>query len=150
MGSIASSVASETTSSNDALQGHFLYPPGLFKIRKVGERCSQGFFRFGEATCFGDCALPNLPQAIQPGLSLPDAMSATVLDPDTVGLPFDPGEIADQLRLERYTGILNQSKKMLSSARIRSGYYRARRFIPAAVRRRLQRTQLADWHEIPF
>src|SRR5262245_49747771 len=150
MGPATASLTKETTIRrlDDALQNYYLYPPGLIRIQRIGETRSKGFFTFGGATCFGGCALPDLQQGIQPGLELPDAMAATALDSNAIGLPFDPQEIADNLRLERYTSAITQPQKLLNSARLRAGYYRARKFIPAGVRRRLQRTQLADWYEI--
>ncbi|MGH9734151.1 MAG: hypothetical protein ACRD8A_06135 [Candidatus Acidiferrales bacterium] len=66
-------------------------------------------------------------------------------------LPFDPDEVIDNLRLERYLPVMGSSG--LESARkdiVRSAYYRVRPFLPVAIRKHLQRVALRGWDQRPF
>jgi hypothetical protein len=62
-------------------------------------------------------------------------------------VPFDPTEIANNLRLERYV-IANH--KPAWTKLIRDAYYRLRPALPVSVRRHLQRTWLRGWHKKAF
>ncbi|MCI0350778.1 MAG: hypothetical protein L0Z53_15240 [Acidobacteriales bacterium] len=133
-----------------ALQAFYRYPRGLFEIQRVARQTSHGFFRFGGSTCFGGCALPGLSQSINSDPSLPEALIEAVFDSGRVGLPFDPSEVADNLRLERYPGAHTARKSFLDNAWIRRAYYLARKVMPVNVRKYFQRTYLSDWHQIAF
>jgi len=79
------------------------------------------------------------------------ATSATRLRSGAIELPFDPGDVADHLRRERYmTACAREQRKLLNSVLVRQGYYLVRRFLPVAVRKHAQRAHLADWKRIPF
>lgn len=154
MGTVASSVpcAIGDLRSADALRSHYRCPPGLLKVHNTAAHGTVGFFRFGTATCFGSCSIPGVsPVMDSAGRSLPDALGAVLSDSGTVALPFDLNEVADNLRLERYAHVWGgERRKLLNSAWIRRGYYLARKFMPIAVRKHLQRMHLADWRDIPF
>jgi hypothetical protein len=134
----------------DAVRNHYRYPHDTFDIQPTGTLSNRGFFRFGSATCFGACSLPDLPSIIDSSdTRLP--VIAAALQGESVRLPFDPAEVADHLRMERYTHLPGgQPERLLNSAWIRRGYYSARRFMPVGVRKRLQRLHLANWRDIPF
>ena len=69
-----------------------------------------GFFRFGPNTiCYGRSAAGFLSQrADQP---LYDVFDDTSIDGSTVHLPFDLGEIVENLRAERYISLSEPSRK---------------------------------------
>jgi hypothetical protein len=145
-------VVADELQCGDALQQFYNYPAGMVDVRLRSEERNVGFFRFGPATCFGACALPDLPGVIShAGAALPDAAASAVLDSDTISLPFDPGEVAHNLRFELYMRTFaREREKLLNSTWVRNGYYAARRFMPVAIRKHLQRLQLANWRRIPF
>jgi len=109
-----------------------------------------GFFQFGpQNICYGRCSA---------GVASDSAGSAKfnvgngVHGPGPViQLPFDPAEVIENLRLERYrqrgTGGLEQ---LALSEPARKFYYSFRRFLPFPIRRQLQRIYFQDWKEISF
>ena len=65
--------------------------------------------------------------------------------------PFDPNEIADNLRLERYVPTADGTAGGASSKSLaRKAYYLVRSLLPVKVRRRFQRAYLKGWDRIPF
>src|SRR6266700_2233664 len=90
-----------------------------------------GFFQFGaEAICYGRMAGANPARRVTDDLN--DVSSEAVATREGLCLPFDPTEVVDNLRLERYlenpSGGTTASKKTLQSA-----YYFLRPFLPAFV-----------------
>src|ERR1700722_16603794 len=60
-----------------------------------------GYFRFGpDVICYGRCS-SGLPAKSAAGI-LHDASVHVVTHGSSIGLPFDPGEVVDNLRCERY------------------------------------------------
>jgi len=116
--------------------------------------CSQpsgreGFFRVGELLLYGrtngdvtsrDCA-GNL-----------SAVDSSISRSGSIVLPFDPSEIMDNLRLEKYVGAINGEMKNLADIKSawRSVYYALRPLFPVPIRRILQRFALRDWAKLPF
>jgi hypothetical protein len=67
-----------------------------------------------------------------------------------VELPFDPDEVADNLRCERYvSGSRSAVKKHLHRA-TRSAYYQLRPLLPVKVRKHLQKSHLEGWKKLDF
>ena len=132
--------------------GILRYPAGMFYFRLHGELSKAGFFRFGSATCFGFCDLPDMPGTISyPGAVLPNAVAMVNLRSKSVTLPFDPRETATNLRLERYVQAnTREQRKLLNTPLVRSAYYTVRKFMPVQFRKYLQRMHLADWRRICF
>ena len=72
-----------------------------------------GFFRFGsEGVCFGRCQTG--PTVKSPSPHLYDALSEVQVEDHCVRLPFDPSEVIDNLRLERYVESRYPSRTGLS------------------------------------
>ena len=109
-----------------------------------------GFFQFGpQNICYGRCSA---------GVASDSASSAKfnvgngVHGPgQLIQLPFDPTEVIENLRLERYrqrgTGGFEQ---LAVSEGARKSYYFFRRFLPFPIRRQLQRIYFQDWKAISF
>ncbi len=111
---------------------------------------SSGYFRLGpEAICYGRCSGGTPSPHVTNGLH--DVMRDVVANENTLQLPFNPSEIAENLRYERYaspangTGATDCGKSLLHGA-----YYKFRPLLPVAVRKYLQRIRLRDWNEIRF
>jgi hypothetical protein len=104
-----------------------------------------GYFAFGPGLiCYGNSALHGCKRATD---LLPDALQQVRIEDSTCILPFDPTEVADNLRLERY---VEQKKQTGIKALTRSVYYALRPAFPVFLRRRLQRAWLKGWNQRPF
>lgn len=114
---------------------------------KDGLSENRGFFRFGKGVvAYGRCAGPR--PADSPHGPLRDAMEDVECASDSVCLPFDLGEVVENLRLERYTQDCQYGSS--ESGVLARLYYAVRPVLPVAFRRHLQRIYLGDWNKIVF
>jgi len=110
----------------------------------------KGFFSFRDLRLYGEasdgCVSPTFTDRLR-GVD-----SSITLTNDSVSLPFNPGEIIDNLRRERYVGAVNSEIGFVSNGQsvYRRAYYAVRPLLPVALRRILQQTALKDWAKIPF
>lgn len=108
----------------------------------------SGHFRFGpEAICFGSLRKGSVCNTASGNLH--DAWDDAVAHPGSLSLSFDPDQVIDNLRLERYCAASN-GHSFLSSRLANTLYYLARPLLGVRVRRHLQKLRLADWRSIPF
>ena len=108
-------------------------------------RGRSGFFRFGEdTTCFGRIA--GRQPAYAPDLALPDASADLRVEHGSVTLPFDPCEVADNLRLENYTNVRGSGSSSVAGQL----YYLLRPLLPVSVRRYPQKLRLRNWEQLVF
>jgi hypothetical protein len=110
----------------------------------------EGFFSFGSApVCYGRCSSGvsrNLTSS-----SLPNASGGVHVSGSTAYLPFAPTELIENLRLEKYSSaLLSAKEKCLELPAVRSVYYSVRRFLPATIRRALQKSYLRGRAASPF
>lgn len=110
----------------------------------------SGFFRFGSAAiCYGQCK--GVPTAKTVCEKLYDASKDVRLENSKVCLPFDPSQIIDNLRMERYaTPLSSDQKSAVYNRWVRKAYYGIRELLPVTVRRHLQRLYLRAWRELRF
>ncbi len=110
----------------------------------------SGFFRFGpETVCYGRCG--SGPTSNTTVAALHDARKDLRFKDGRVGLPFDPAEVIDNLRRERYAKLLAPAGNgIVRSLLVRKAYYAVREFLPVSVRRQLQRVYFSGWRELPF
>jgi len=117
--------------------------------------CSSGFgaerfFRFGDLQLYGRTSevltSPDLPE------KLPRIDATTSHEDPATALPFDPSEIIDNLRLEKYVSAANAEIPYIANSRAisRRVYYALRPLFPVHFRRILQRFALRDWQKISF
>ncbi|MBV9674366.1 MAG: hypothetical protein JO076_16275 [Verrucomicrobia bacterium] len=135
-------------SINHLLANHFHGAESQASFCLTKEKgANSGYFRFGaNAVCFGKCS-SGTPSA-DAHLSLHDTESHIKLSQESVHLPFDPAEVIDNLRFERY---ISSALGGRSSARIvRRLYYLLRPFLSVAVRKRFQRWHFRGWEKRPF
>lgn len=120
---------------------------GFFQLGPLCEK--TGFFRFDEEICYGRCAAGNPAATPTENLFDCDAMIETR---DGVSyLPFDPNELVDNLRLEKYAaGYADHDNLALFNALVRRAYYLLRPALHVAVRKRLQRLHLWKWNKVAF
>lgn len=106
----------------------------------------RGFFRFGGATCYGRTSTNlHVPRADMTLYDIIDHASHTEF---MVKLPFDPLEIINNLRNERYISPENQGSGFRKAAR--RLYYFARPLLGVGLRKHLQRASLNGWRQRAF
>ena len=109
----------------------------------------SGYFRFGrDIICFGRCSGGSV--AKSPTRKLHDAMRDVGRDGSTVVLPFDPGEIINNLRYERYAAGPQRARQSPLRSFVRDTYYLVRPALHVSLRKRLQKIHLNGWHELAF
>jgi hypothetical protein len=113
-------------------------------VQELGQ--APGFFRFGaQTTCFGHSA-GHVAQT--PMGNLADVLPRMQSHGEKITLPFDPDEIFENLRRERYQAAEDDSS--FTKKLIRKSYYAARPFLPVGVRKHFQRIHLRDRRKIEF
>ena len=114
-----------------------------FALRETPSPTS-GYFVFGQgATCYGKLACQT---AQVPGDALHDAKNDAVIEDGKAYLTFDPSEVVENLRRERY---VEEWRHGFSSA-LAKMYYFVRPALPVGVRKHLQRFHLRGWEELSF
>ena len=123
------------------------YAPFTVPAAPAGE---AGYFRFGPDTiCFGRSGVGNGSE--DPGQHLNDVLSQVHIEGSVCSLPFDPGEVVENLRTERYVNGHHMSATtpgIRKAARTAYGYVRP--FLPRLLRRSIQRLHLHGWEDIHF
>ena len=107
---------------------------------------APGFFRLGkQLTCFGRSAGPVARKASG---HLPDALPLLQDRGEEIVLPFDPDEVLENLRKERY--IAREEASSSAPKLVRKAYYVARPFLAVGFRKYVQRFHLRDRKNIQF
>lgn len=126
---------------NQAFLDYYRCPESFADFRSVNGTLgngSAGYFRIGsEIICYGKSGAKTSPKITD---SLPDLLPEIQVHGTTCALPFDPTEVADSLRFERY---VSGAKKPWWKRLVRGAYYYARPVLPVPVRRHLQRAWLS-------
>jgi hypothetical protein len=123
---------------------HFLCPESFLDFA-LREKLSSdtGYFHFGtNATCYGRLCRGNPDSHDQ--TSRYDALDDVVTNDGKVCLPFDPAEVIDNLRLERY------AHGRWSSEILRRIYYLLRPLTTLSIRKRIQRFHAQNWRDSSF
>jgi hypothetical protein len=107
----------------------------------------EGFFRFGpNITCYGHNCSEVCNARVGPVLH--DMLKEVVADRGQVKLPFDPSEIIDNLRFERYTD--GWGTGTASRSHLKSLYYLLRPFTNLFARKQIQKFYSRNWRECSF
>ena len=133
------------------LTDHFRCPDDFVDFRVAEDPAAKsGYFQFGPGVvCYGQCSSGDPATSVTDPLH--DALQQVSMSSSSVHLPFDPVQVVDNLRHERYVGNLASSRAAnKTSSLVRMLYYLARPLLPVAVRKHLQRRYLRDWSKIPF
>jgi peptidoglycan/xylan/chitin deacetylase (PgdA/CDA1 family) len=135
---------SQSTLLSQRILEHFRCPANFLDLGVNGTtRTEASYFRFGsENICYGRC------YGVFPGSSkrsLPyDALENVLINGDEVRLSFNPTEVIDNLRLERYEES-RQGKEIL-----RKLYYLFRPLTSRLMRKQIQRFHVRHWQEFRF
>jgi hypothetical protein len=139
------------SNANKLLTDRFRCPEDVADfVVTSGLSSESGYFRFGaDAICYGQCS-SAIPAALVTD-ARPVACQDVHTDGSTVQLPFDPVQVVDNLRFERYAAnSAHGGKKLETKNALRNLYYLARPFMPVALRKHLQKIYLRDWDKVPF
>ncbi len=141
---------SRQNTMNKALLDRYLCPERFVDMQLIGQLSDDaGYFRFGQnTTCYGRSASGY--RANRADTSLYDALSNVTVHSATAGLPFDPTDVIDNLRLEHYAdkaghGALSQWERLLKDI-----YYLFRPLMPIQLRKHIQRAHLDGWRDLSF
>jgi hypothetical protein len=105
----------------------------------------NGYFRFGQDTLYGQYS--GREPAAYPTAPLWDALQDVRFENGTTHLPFDPSQVVDSLRFEKYANDWRNGK---ANSSLVSLYYSVRPLLPVAVRKHLQKMRLRGWEKIAF
>lgn len=135
---------------NTALVDHYRCPAQFIDFKLTNSLSEdEGYFRFGQNTiCYGRSASGYRTRGA--GSPLYDTIEDVAIDRSTVSLPFNPNDLINNLRLERYAhhnslGSMSRWKRLL-----KNGYYSMRPLMPVALRRHVQRANLNGWQRLSF
>jgi hypothetical protein len=131
-----------------AMEERYRCPANFFDFALSGDLSSdEGYFRFGGNTiCYGRSSAGVRKPRIES--SLYDTFADVALDSRGLKLPFNPSEIINNLRLERYpdSGSAESGYEKLK----RKLYYLLRPFTNLTLRKQIQRFHSRNWGMKPF
>jgi hypothetical protein len=109
-----------------------------------------GYFRFGpQVTCYGQ--LESGVRARLWSSVLYDARKDLRISGLQIHLPFNPAEVIENFRRERYVESLAPVReRAVAREWVLRSYYSVRKFLPVRIRRQLQRAYFSDWPSRPF
>lgn len=151
-------VESEAFSREDAVESsnrlgrtlddRYRCPEGFFDLVVEGELSpGEGYFRFGSnAICYGRTAT-GVGESRADSV-LYDALGDVSIDGAKLRLSFDPTDIIDNLRRERYTNRRGMGSSFQNV--FRRLYYLLRPFTTPLIRRRVQRFRARNWERLSF
>ncbi len=135
---------------NQALVDRYRCPEYFVRFDLLGQLSNEpGYFRFGQDTiCYGQSTSGF--RAHRLNATLCDVREDVQASDSKLRLPFNPTDIVDNLRFERYAsrhhyGALGQWKRSL-----RNAYYFLRPLLHIKVRRHVQRAHLNGWRSLIF
>jgi peptidoglycan/xylan/chitin deacetylase (PgdA/CDA1 family) len=132
-----------STLFNQSVFEHFRCPETVLDFVTNGRMSSKaGYFRFGsETVCYGRASGGTRRSVSE---NLHDALNDVVVDDCAVALGFNPNEIIDNLRFERYV------ENRRSNEILRKVYYLLRPFTSLSVRKQIQRFNARNWQDSRF
>lgn len=109
---------------------------------------APGFFRFGnKITCFGRSSAAAATSPSSNG-HFPDVLPLLKDCGNEIVLPFDPDEVVENYRRERY--VSSEPAGSFAKKLVHKAYYVARPFLSVSVRKHIQRFHLRERKRIEF
>ena len=135
---------------NTALIDHYRCPDDYVGLTLKGRLSDDnGYFGFGQGTiCYGQSA-----SGFREGradAALYDVLNDVTTHGSNVLLPFNPADVIDNLRLERYANRFSPSALTRWKQSLRSAYYLLRPLMHVNVRKHVQRAHLNGWRNLVF
>jgi hypothetical protein len=142
------SAAKEARGLGQAVNDHYRCPENFFDFVLTEQlSLNRGYFRLGpHAICYGRSCSRALES--RPKSTLHDEIGNVIVKDGKLHLPFDPTEIIDNLRLERYAS----AQQMRSNFEhfLRRLYYLFRPAMNLSVRKQIQKFHSRNWEKQPF
>jgi hypothetical protein len=110
---------------------------------------ASGFFRFRDAVCYGQCSGGTPARSMEESLYDCAASIPALNGHGAMRLPFDPAQIMDNLRMERYAGNRSAAAALFHDF-LHWSYYSVRPLMPVGVRRHLQKLHLRSRKQAAF
>jgi hypothetical protein len=132
---------------DSGLTEYYRCPQGIAKMALTGALSADtGYFAFGDHILYG--RVTSGYRASAPS-ALYDTLPVVKSHDGVLHVPFDPSEVAENLRRERYA-IEPEGSPPRRETIWQRPYYSLRRFLPPPLRRVLQRAYLRDWKRVSF
>jgi hypothetical protein len=126
--------------------------PESFTTFKMAQDLSPtpDYFRFGSgAVCYGQSSLAS--KASEPRNRLRNLSEHVAAKGSRVTLPFNPSQVVDNLRLERYARNGYAGKQtVLSNRALQKVYYSLRPLLHVSLRKHLQQFCFRNWRDLSF
>jgi len=134
---------------NRAFLDYYRCPESFADFTATGEPSEgSGFFRFGDdVLCYGSSSSGLLAPEVRADLY--DALTDVTADEASLRLPFNPTEITENLRRERYLRNSHNGKAPRERA-LWNAYRLLRPALPISIRKHLQRLYLRSWEKLSF
>jgi hypothetical protein len=134
---------------NPALIDFYRCPESFASYTLAGPLSEDsGFFCFGQDTnCYGQCSSGF--RAKRATEAFYDALGDVTADGAGPCLPFNPAQVIENLRCERYVSN-SHDRSYLQYGATWNAYHLMRPFLPVSVRKHLQKIYLKGWKEIRF
>jgi hypothetical protein len=135
---------------NRALLDHYLCPEGFLHLQQVGQLSDDvGYFHFGaHTTCYGRSAKGF--RADRANANLYDTVQDVTVNRGAAAIPFDPTDVIDNLRLERYANCGSPRHFGRWGRLLKDIYYLLRSSMPVGIRKHVQRAHISGWRELSF
>lgn len=145
----ASATGDGVRSANHVLADYYRCPPSLPQFLPTARSIKRrGFFLLGQNTlCYGRLSHTDAPG--NPEGELEDALERVKVEAPGIRLPFDAGEVIENLRHERYSAHFREEGSVFNAI-VRKVYYLLRPFVSVSVRRHFQKIHLRGWDTIRF
>jgi len=130
-----------------SVHDRYLCPANFLDFVLSGPLSSEeGYFRFGNAVCYGRSSSAVSAQLVES--SLHDSLQNTVVGNSQLILPFNPSEVIDNLRMESYpdSGRARNASQDLR----RKLYYLLRPLTNLTLRKQVQKFHARNWRERVF
>src|SRR6516162_10182689 len=108
-----------------------------------------GFFRLNaDAICFGQCSSVVPASSVAEAKSIPNDYIR--INASSIQLPFNPVQVVDNLRREKYCTSVEQKRALRANPLVRNIYYLGRPFLPVMMRKHLQQAYFRGWERVSF
>jgi hypothetical protein len=140
----------EANSASSLLAEYYRCPVNLLAPFLAAKSSTEhpGYFRLGPDTiCYGRLSSGNTSR--RPGGDLSDSLQQVRMEEQGIQIPFEAGDVVENLRRERYTAHFRQDGRLFNEL-LRKAYYLIRPLMGVPVRRHLQKMRLRGWDAINF